>query len=80
MRVVFLRIITLKLRTGSRQKLKRCSFNYLYNSNMITVVGLTVSETDRGKMSDGSGHKELDYKLLICNLGLRNILLKLSVY
>jgi len=38
---------------------------------MITAVELTVSKTDRGQMSEGSGHNATDYNSLKCNLGLQ---------
>jgi len=31
---------------------------------MAMVIGLTVSEIDRGKRSEGSGHNEIDYNSL----------------
>jgi len=38
--------------------------------NVIVAVGLTVSKIVRGQRSEGSGHNEIEYNSLICNLGL----------
>jgi len=40
------------------------------------TVGLTVSMTVCGQRSEGSGHKETDYTLLKCNLGLYTVFQK----
>ena len=37
------------------------------------AMGLTISKTDRGQMSDGSGHNEADHNSL-------KMLLKLRIY
>jgi len=41
---------------------------------MIMAVELTVSKIGGGQRSTGSGHTEIDYNSLKCNLGLRILL------
>jgi len=43
------------------------------------AVGLSATITDRGQRSAESGHNEIDYNSLKCNVGLY-ILLTLNVY
>jgi len=37
------------------------------------AVGLTVSETDRGQRPERSGHNEINYNSLNCNVALLNL-------
>jgi len=40
---------------------------------MIVAAGLSVSEIDKGQKSEESGHIEIDYNSLKCNLALLNL-------